>query len=331
MACGLGAVALMFVFVKESTFSPLNSDFSNEILATNEKILKLNKDIDLKKTELNKISIELESSNTSINQSLIKIDITNQTIDDLVSKNNELLDIVTKMETISANKNPIEKKEYISGCNVKGQKIIILIDTSKSMLDKEVINVLQLGVKDPNEQIKSKKWIQTKKTLRWLIDNAPERSEILISSFNEKLNLDVNLGEWTDKNNSINIEKQIINLFSDPPNGGTNLQKAIKMLEPWNDADSIYLVTDGLPTMAIKPKNVTNKVSRCLNDDYVSGECRLNFFNEFKNELKSFSNNISLNTILLPMKGDPDAPFHFSYLSTSLDGCFMTPSTDWPL
>ena len=30
MACGLGAVALMFIFVKEAKFSPLNTDYSQE-------------------------------------------------------------------------------------------------------------------------------------------------------------------------------------------------------------------------------------------------------------------------------------------------------------
>ena len=32
MACGLGAVALMFIFVKEATYSPLTESFEDEIL-----------------------------------------------------------------------------------------------------------------------------------------------------------------------------------------------------------------------------------------------------------------------------------------------------------
>ena len=37
MACGLGAVALMFVFIKESKFSPLTEDFKDEILPIEKK------------------------------------------------------------------------------------------------------------------------------------------------------------------------------------------------------------------------------------------------------------------------------------------------------
>jgi|MDTG01.3.fsa_nt_gb hypothetical protein len=331
MACGLGAVALMFVFVKESTFNPLNTDFSNEVTIINKEISLINDQIDKKNTELENILTEIKSSDELINDSYKKIEVTNMTIDDLVNKNDQLSDLLNKINNNIPNKSSVEKKEYISGCNVKGQKIIFLIDTSKSMLDKEVINILQLGVKPLSEQNKSKKWIQTKNTLRWLINNTPNESEILISSFNENLNYDVNDGDWTNKNDLIAIESQIINLFTEPPSGGTNLQNAIKMLNPWNDADSIYLVTDGLPTLAMQPKNSIDKVARCLNDDYVSGDCRLIFFNEFKKELMQFKKNVVLNTILLPMKGDPDAPYHFSYLSTNLNGCFMTPSRVWPL
>ena len=82
MACGLGAVALMFVFVKDSTFNPLNTDFSDEIAIANIEISKLNNDIKLKQSQLSKILDELESSKILIKQSTTKVDVTNQTIDD---------------------------------------------------------------------------------------------------------------------------------------------------------------------------------------------------------------------------------------------------------
>ena len=62
------------------------------------------------------------------------------------------------------------------------------------MLDKEVINILQLGVKTLSEQNNSKNGFKLK--ILDTINNSPERSEILISSFNEKLNIDVS-PEWT--------------------------------------------------------------------------------------------------------------------------------------
>ena len=98
---------------------------------------------------------------------------------------------------------------------------------------------------------------------------------------------------------------------------------------PWSDADSIYLITDGLPTLTMENTN-SIKTSRCSKDDYVSGDCRIHYFNEFIEDLDDLFPNVKFNTILYPMKGDPEASFYFSNLSTSTGGCFMTPSANWP-
>ena len=51
MACGLGAVALMFVFIKESTFSPMNNDFTIELNEINKSVDEININLDMKSNE----------------------------------------------------------------------------------------------------------------------------------------------------------------------------------------------------------------------------------------------------------------------------------------
>lgn len=329
MACGLGAVALMFVFIKESTFTPLGNDFTNEVSATNRSINELNIKIEKNSAELSKIIVEKINRVKELEQIDSKTNIVNSTIKELSNSNAELLSTLQAIEVTTNTKYTPIKKEYISGCNVSGRKIIFLLDTSKSMLAKEVINILELSLRQDEIKNKSNKWIQAKNTMRWLIDNTPETSEILVAGFNMNLSVAVKQGEWTKITQQSSIERQLVNLFSNTPDNGTNLQQAIYELEPWKDADSIYLITDGLPTQAIANKR-SIKITDCLEDDYVSGSCRLTFFNEFIKELSSLSSKIKLNTILLPMKGDPDAPYHFSLASTLSRGCFMTPSKEWP-
>jgi hypothetical protein len=329
MACGLGAVALMFVFIKESTFSPMNKDFTTELNDTNKSINEININLDLKNKELLRIIEEKNNQISSVDQIEIKTNIVNKQIEKLSKSNKELMSTLKDLETIVESKYQPSKKEYISGCNVNGRKIIFLLDTSKSMLAKELINILEISIQSDPEKNKSLKWKQGKDTLRWLIENTPETSEILIAGFNTDLYIDVKEGVWTKISDEVSIQRQLINLFGSPPDKGTNLQKAISRLKAWENADSIYLITDGLPTQSMENKS-SIKISNCLNDDYVSGSCRLSFFKEFKKELYSLSSKIRLNTILLPMKGDPDAPYHFSLLSTKSKGCFMTPSKNWP-
>ena len=300
-----------------------------ELNEINKSVDEININLDMKSNELIKIIDEKNNQITFAEQTATKTNIVNKKIKELSKSNKDLLSMLEELESITETKYKPIKKEYISGCNVSGRKIIFLLDTSKSMLSKELINILEMSMKTDSEKNKSKKWMKGKDTLTWLIDNTPETSQILIAGFNTDLYFDVKEGAWTKISDVNSIQRQLINLFSTPPDKGTNLQKAILKLNPWKNADSIYLITDGLPTQSIKNKS-SIKISNCLNDDYVSGSCRLSFFKEFKKELSNFSKTVKLNTILLPMKGDPDAPYHFSLLSTSSKGCFMTPSKNWP-
>ena len=329
MACGLGAVALMFVFIKESTFSPLNTDFSLEINEITEIINQLDADITNKSNKLTVVMEEISKSKKLAIQTLTKVNIVNESIKDISSKNIKLTAALTQLESKSETKYRPIKKEYISGCNVTGNKIIFLLDTSMSMLSKEVIDIISLSLQSDKVKNNSSKWITGKDTIRWLIDNTPETSKILIAGFNTKVSYDVAPGEWTRINERTSIEKQLINLFSNPPDKGTNLQNTIKGLSEWEDVNSIYLITDSLPTQSNRKRNDPTK-SRCFNNDYTSGTCRIKFFQQFAEELEKLSSNVKLNTILLPMNGDPDAPYYFSDLSTSTGGCFMTPSKNWP-
>ena len=329
MACGLGAVALMFVFIKESTFSPLNTDFSLEINEITEIINQLDADITNKSNKLTVVMEEISKSKKLAIQTLTKVNIVNESIKDISSKNIKLTAALTQLESKSETKYRLIKKEYISGCNVTGNKIIFLLDTSMSMLSKEVIDIISLSLQSDKVKNNSSKWITGKNTIRWLIDNTPETSKILIAGFNTKVSYDVAPGEWTRINERTSIEKQLINLFSNPPDKGTNLQNTIKGLSEWEDVNSIYLITDSLPTQSNRKRNDPTK-SRCFNNDYTSGTCRIKFFQQFAEELEKLSSNVKLNTILLPMNGDPDAPYYFSDLSTSTGGCFMTPSKNWP-
>ena len=329
MACGLGAVALMFVFIKESTFSPLNTDFSLEINEITEIINQLDADITNKSNKLTVVMEEISKSKKLAIQTLTKVNIVNESIKDISSKNIKLTAALTQLESKSETKYRPIKKEYISGCNVTGNKIIFLLDTSMSMLSKEVIDIISLSLQSDKVKNNSSKWITGKNTIRWLIDNTPETSKILIAGFNTKVSYNVAPGEWTRINERTSIEKQLINLFSNPPDKGTNLQNTIKGLSEWEDVNSIYLITDSLPTQSNRKRNDPTK-SRCFNNDYTSGTCRIKFFQQFAEELEKLSSNVKLNTILLPMNGDPDAPYYFSDLSTSTGGCFMTPSKNWP-
>ncbi|MCU7820047.1 MAG: hypothetical protein KZQ56_13240 [gamma proteobacterium symbiont of Lucinoma myriamae] len=77
------------------------------------------------------------------------------------------------------------------------------------------------------------------------------------------------------------------------------------------------LITDGLPTQGNK-KNNKQKVS-------PSERIKL-----FAKAIKIIPSRIPVNTILLPMEGDPMAASLYWKLAIDTNGSFMTPSRDWP-
>ena len=347
MACGLGAVALMFIFVKEATFSPLTESFKDEILPLEVQIENIDELIESKKNELSNVKKTINSISSDINSVKSKTDITNTVIDNLVNQNTNLTSILEELNKKADTKyKPIEKS-YISGCNVEGKKIILLLDSSESMLHKELVEIIRLSVQRDNIKQNTEKWIKAKQIYRWLVNNLPDGSEVMLATFNKDLKIKPNSNKWIDSMDKIEIENHLVHLLADFPDHGTNLQQAFYKLEPWKEADSIYLITDGLPTQAIEPRsikeNIKNrsvsqelsfkekKIARCMDKELVDLECRLNFFNAFKDTYKDIFRNTKLNTILLPMKGDPNASYEYSLFSKDSKGCFLTSSKDWPL
>ena len=328
MACGLGAVALMFIFVKEAKFSPLNTDYSQEATSALDSIEAL-------KLQSNQNQITLNSLENRINELIKQIDNTElelknseQVVSELSQANKDILD---EIKLANQNKTVINKplkKIYLSGCNVSGKKIILLLDKSLSMLDKNLVEIFRFSASSTNIQNQAPKWVKGKKIMEWLIEDLPEDSEVLLATFNENLSVDVNQGQWTTAKDRATLYRQFVALSSTPPINSTNLENSILQLKLWSDADSIYLVTDGLPTNAIQKQYERG----CFSGTTVTGKCRIMFFERFSEALdKTFARNTIFNTILLKMEGDPFAPYYFSYETSKRNGCFLTPSENWPL
>ena len=58
------------------------------------------------------------------------------------------------------------KKSYISGCNVEGKRIILLLDSSESMLHKELVEIIRLSVQTDNVKQNTEKWTKAKQIYR---------------------------------------------------------------------------------------------------------------------------------------------------------------------
>ena len=346
MACGLGAVALMFIFVKEATFSPLTESFKDEIIPLEDQIIAIDNLIESKEIELSNVETSIKDINFEVSEVESRTEIANNVIDNLVDQNTNLNSSLEELNKKSETKYKPVKKSYISGCNIEGKKIILLLDSSESMLHKELVQIIRLSVQNDSVKQNTEKWSKAKQIFRWMVANLPEGSQVMLATFNKDLRIYPN-NKWIDSSNKVEIEKNILYLLNQSPDHGTNLQLAFSKLSSFSSADNIYLITDGLPTLAIKPRSLKEniksrsvsqelslkerRIASCLDEPLVDLQCRLNYFNAFKDTYKKSFRSSKLNTILLPMKGDPLASYEYALFSKETNGCFLTSSKDWPL
>ena len=211
-------------------------------------------------------------------------------------------------------------RQYLTGLKMGGKRVLILVDTSASMLDETVVNIIRRRNLPDAQKRASEKWQRTIKTVEWLVSQLPIDAKFQVITFNvlAKPVLGAAGPDWIDTTDTVSVEKSFAALGDVIPGNGTNLFRAftaVGELEPL--PDNIYLLTDGLPTQG-KGKPTGNT---------VTSKQRMRYFEKARGALPK---GIPVNTILFPMEGDPFAAFAFWRLTTATSGSMISPSKDWP-
>ena len=210
-------------------------------------------------------------------------------------------------------------RQYLTGLKLGGERVLILVDGSASMLDTTVVNVIRRRNMDKATQLRSRKWQQVQKTVRWLVANLPASSSVQLMVFNTEARVltEKKSGSWVPVTDGA-VNGMLARFRDMVPAGGTSLENAFaaaSTLQP--RPDNIVLLTDGLPTQG-KHKPQKN---------LISGVQRGKFF---ERAIKKIPPGVPINTILFPMEGDPLAAVLYWQLAIQTRGSFFTPTADWP-
>ncbi len=211
-------------------------------------------------------------------------------------------------------------RQYLTGLKMGGRRILILVDASASMLDETVVGVIRRRNLRTAEKLAAPKWRQAVATVDWLTANLPAESRVQIYVFNETARplLEETAGAWIETRDIERLNRAVETLRRMPPEKGTSLINAFEAAARISPApDNLFLITDGLPTLG----RDTPRGAR------VSADKRLGLFRE---AVKRLPAGLPVNTILLPMEGDPMAASEFWRLAVDTRGSFICPSQDWP-
>jgi len=213
-----------------------------------------------------------------------------------------------------------KKRQYLTGLKLGGNRTLILVDASASMLDETVVNVVRRKLMNQTARRGAPKWQRTVRTLKWLLANLQTGKNFQVYSFNTAARPAVRGtdNQWLRAGDPAKLKAAMSSVDSLAPHGGTSLHAAVEIIRRMSPRpDSVILLTDGLPTQG-RNKNISAT---------ISGPERLALFNHAVKELPQ---GVPVNILLFPMEGDPQAAAAFWNLAISTRGSFITPSRDWP-
>jgi len=339
MSCGLGAAVLIFLLLKHVVDSPTPNQepqVLSEVKLLEEEILEGEKDlVRIRNTisDLSDESVTAQGLARKIEEDINKLkslleEIQPDSTVDVVGLKSKIARLQRQKQAleseIPAGNKAYEftgdgERQYLTGVKLGGENVLILVDSSASMLDETIVNVLRRRNMSDELKLRSPKWGRTLSITQWIVANLPLSSDFQVLTFNEDVK-PVFGGEadaWYQVADRISVASAVEGIGKVIPQNGTNMRRAFEVaMKMRPQPDNIFIITDGLPTLGGKgPKSGS-----------ISGAERLRTFRDAVGALRG----VSVNTFLLPLEGDPYAAAAFWSLAIQTRGSFVTPARDWP-
>lgn len=344
MSCGFGAVILIFLIIDHNTEvheEEVNEDLISEVTLLEEEILVGREhlvvtrntidDIDNQIVEADGLAAKIQAEKNKLEVQLAALD--EEALSEIESLNQLKAEIqsleeetrLLKAKALEDTGNDTREfvgdgdRQYLTGLKLGGDRTLIALDTSASMLDRNIVNIIRMRNMNNSDKRKSEKWTQARGIVEWLASQLPQQSQYQVYTFNLKAEAAISgtKGSWLSVSNSSQLDQAIDSVNAMLPENGTSLENLfidIAAMSP--RPDNIILITDGLPTQGTKIRTGT-----------VSGKERVALFTR---AVRKLPKNIPVNIILSPLEGDPIAASAYWKLAKATKGAFISPSRDWP-
>jgi len=345
MFCGFGAVILIFLILDHATTVAIEAtpNITAEINLLNEEVLEGQAGLVRLRNTVSDISFEVVTAEGLARQIQEEID---TILQELAALENSSVATVEDIERMRADVEALEQellrlqasaleeegnsvrqflgdgnRQYLSGLFLGGQRILILVDSSSSMLDSTLVNIIRTRNMSDDRKRAAPKWQRVVKSVDWITTQLPITSRYQMWNFSTShASLIPGSSDdlWEEVADRQLLNEAIIDLKKLVPANGTNMEQVFRAVANMSPLpDNIFLITDGLPTIN----------DRGSNKALVTPAERLELFEDAVEELPE---GIPVNIILMPLEGDPSAAAAFWQLAQFSQGSFITPSKDWP-
>jgi uncharacterized protein (UPF0335 family) len=347
MSCGFGAVILFFMIINAQVKETTEQDPSNLMAETRKlevEILDGRKNLVLAKNTMEQLDDERTTAEGQIAQiialieelraelaqydkdTLAKIERIEQLQTDIKTLEEEVKRLLALETEASSEGSRLREfkgegdRQYLTGLKLGGQRTLILVDRSASMLDDTIVNIIRrrnMGVED---KLRAVKWRQVVASVDWLTAQFQPGAEFQMYMFNNTVEpvIEGSDGVWLKADDATQLDEAIRVLRRTVPENGTNMLAAFEVASRLSPRpDNIILLADGLPTME----------EAATSDRTVTGAQRMRMYQRAIRELPGA---VPVNVFLYPLEGDYEAAFAYWVLAHNTGGSFISVSRDWP-
>jgi len=346
MSCGFGAVILFFMIINAQVKETTQVD--PELMAETNKleieILEGRKNLVLARNTKERLDDERVTAEGQIaeivaliqelraelskydNDTLAKIERVEQLQSDIESLEEEVKRLMSLKSEQEEKGQQLRRfkgegdRQYLTGLKLGGERTLVLIDRSASMLHEEIVNIVRRRNLPEAEQLRSVKWRQAVASVDWLTAQFRPGSQFQMYMFNNTVEpvIKGSDGVWLQADDATQLDEAIRVLRRTVPKNGTNMKAAFEVVSKLTPRpDNIILLVDGLPTMD----------SAETSKRFVTGKERVNLHDR---AIRVLPSGIPVNILLFPMEGDYDASVKYWLLAYGTGGSYMSVSEDWP-
>ncbi|MEQ8408839.1 MAG: VWA domain-containing protein [Gammaproteobacteria bacterium] len=346
MFCGFGAVILIFLILDHTSTNQdaeTTPELSAEINLLEEEVEDGQEGLVQLRNTVDEVSLDVVTAEGLANQIQDEVD---NFMQELAALENNSLATVESEEQLRSDIEQLEQdimrlqalsmeqegnsvrqhigdgnRQYLSGLFLGGQRILLLIDSSASMLDSTLVNIIRTRNMPDDRKRAAPKWQRVVRTVDWVSTQLPVTSQYQIWEFADDtasvipgMEMDrwLEVADRSQLNEAMDAVRQLV------PNNGTNLQQVFQAVANMSPMpDNIFLITDGLPTLN----------GRNSSANTISPRDRLALF---EGAVEALPQGIPVNVIMMPLEGDPSASAAYWQLAQYSQGSFLTPSKDWP-
>ena len=360
MTCGFGAVILFFMIISANV--DLRHDEVLEDRSAEARRLELRLEVGEEnlaelREALALLAASMAETQAARDQIMVQIEETEAELRRLLedeSANEEMIEqleadlarLESEKESLAAEAATVEEtgdfirqirgegyRQYLTGMRMGGQRILILVDVSTSMLGRSILEVVVRRIRSDEVKRQAPRWRQVVDSVDWLTAQIEPGTQFQVVAFNRDAwyVIEGTDGQWLTATDGSELERAVAALrrmvpgacrgvdTSDRTCGATNLDSAFRALnELVPRPDNVYLLVDGLPTMmgTAYPRQ-----------QGVSGRDRERILQQSVRQLPL---TVPINILLYPFEGDPQAAPLYWGLAYQTGGSLLQPSEDWP-